>query len=129
MITGWKNILYLIVVYLKTLLFLIAPENSKFCDRITSFSSNSQSGTVNMKSVKNFIANKPYHVLRLRNAIPQNFSDLVEAHMDYAGVYHPLVNNCLHFALRLLEVGKRQKSFTYSFMKVLYYMKEFNKCL
>lgn len=111
-------------MYLKTLLFLIAPENPKFCDQITSFSSTKQSGTVNMKSVKNFIGNKPYRVLRLRMAIPQNFSDLVDAQMNYDGIYSPLTNNCLHFALGLLGVGKRQKSFTCSFMKVLYYSKD-----
>ncbi|XP_077066260.1 uncharacterized protein LOC143720589 [Siphateles boraxobius] len=81
-----------------------APENSKFSHQFTSCSSNSESGTVNKKSVKNFIAKKPYRVVRLRMAIPENFSALVEEAMDYDGIYHPLMNNCLHFALRLLEL-------------------------
>lgn len=84
-----------------------APENPTFLDQITSFSSTSQSGTVNMKSLKTFIVNKPYRVLRLRGAIPVNFSELTNNAMDYDEKYHPLMNNCLHFALRLLGLETR----------------------
>ncbi|KAF4102538.1 hypothetical protein G5714_017338 [Onychostoma macrolepis] len=84
-----------------------APEKPTLFDQITSFSSTSESGTVNMKSLKNFIINKPYRVLRLRVAIPVNFSVLTDKAMDYDEKYHPLANNCLHFALKLLELGTR----------------------
>ncbi|XP_039525143.1 uncharacterized protein LOC120477564 [Pimephales promelas] len=79
-----------------------APENVTKKNQITSYSSNSESGTVNMKSVKNFIGEKQYRVVRLKTPIPENFFDSVDDAMEYKGIYHPLTNNCLHFALRLL---------------------------
>lgn len=60
-----------------------------------------------MRSVKHFIGQKPYCILRLKTReIPEQLSQKVQEMMDYDGDYHVLKNNCLHFALRLLGVGK-----------------------
>lgn len=53
-------------------------------------------------SVKNFIRGKQYRVLRLKNAIPEDFSHRVQTAMDSTEEYNSKTNNCMHFALRLL---------------------------
>ncbi|KAI7812257.1 hypothetical protein IRJ41_022537 [Triplophysa rosa] len=84
-----------------------APSNATFCTVSTSYSSSGENGSVSMRSVRNFIGQQPYRILRIRTAIPKNFSEDVDNAMDYAGIYQPLTNNCLHFALRLLGFSCR----------------------
>lgn len=86
-----------------------APADPKFPTASKGLCSSScKGGLVSMKSVKHFIGQKPYCVLRLKTRrLPPNFSQNVEEMMDYEGDYHVLNNNCLHFALRLLGVGKK----------------------
>ncbi len=65
-----------------------------------------------MKSVKHFIGQKPHCILRLKTRqMHPNFSEKVEEMMNYDGDYNFLNNNCLHFALRLLGVGKKLLSY------------------
>ncbi|XP_048010318.1 uncharacterized protein LOC125244317 [Megalobrama amblycephala] len=68
----------------------------------TLISSSHLPGVASIKSLKGFIAKKPYSVHRPKKAIPGNFSDMVEEALDYDENYNFFTNNCLHFALDLL---------------------------
>ncbi|XP_073724371.1 uncharacterized protein [Misgurnus anguillicaudatus] len=81
------------------------PSNPSFSAISTSHLSSGGKGLVSYKSVKNFIVQKPFIIYRPRITIPPNFSEVLQNALDYTGIYHPLNNNCLHFALRLLGLS------------------------
>lgn len=84
------------------------PSNPGLSATSTSHSSSGGKGLVSSKSVKNFVAQKPFIIYRPRITIPPNFSEVLQNALDYTGIYHPLTNNCLHFALRLLGLSSER---------------------
>lgn len=69
-------------------------------------------GLVDKISLKKFIFGQGFKVLRLKDGPPINISQKISDAMDDEQEYHLMTNNCLHFALRVLEVspGPMQES-------------------
>lgn len=68
--------------------------------------SSTQIGIVDKISVKKFILDQEHYVFRLKNGPPSDLTKRIDEAMDENEEYHLLRNNCLHFALRVLGVGK-----------------------